>query len=153
MRAFDISPFARSSIGFDRLFELLEATSRLDDSELSYPPYNIEKLGEDAYRLTMAVAGFSLDELSIVAQQNTLTISGRKKGEEERHYLHRGLATRAFQRQFNLAEYVQVASATLENGLLSIDLVREVPEAMRPRRVEIAVGSPPAQKVLTGKAA
>src|SRR4051794_5181453 len=99
MRAFDLSPFTRSSIGFDRLFNLLESASV--DAEASYPPYNIEKLGDDSYRITIAVAGFGKDELSIVAQQNTLTVSGKKKGDENRQYLHRGLAARAFQRQFN----------------------------------------------------
>jgi molecular chaperone IbpA len=153
MRTFDVSPFTRSSIGFERLFDLLESATRADESEVSYPPYNIEKLGEDAYRLTMAVAGFNKDELSIVAQQNTLTVSGKKKGDESKQYLHRGLATRAFQRQFNLADHVKVENASLENGLLAIDLVREVPEAMKPRRIEIAAGSPPTLTKIEQKAA
>jgi molecular chaperone IbpA len=145
MREFDLSPFARSSIGFDRLFDLLETTTRLDDADASYPPYNIEKVADEAYRITMAVAGFERDELQIVAQQNTLTVSGRKNAEEDRQYLHRGLASRAFQRQFNLADYVRVAGAHLEKGLLSIDLVREVPDAVKPRRIEI--GSSTSSKV------
>ena len=151
MRAFDVSPFARSSIGFDRLFDLLESATRADESELSYPPYNIEKLGEDCYRITMAVAGFDRDELSIVAHQNTLTVSGKKKGEENRQYLHRGLAARAFQRQFNLADHVKVTGAALENGLLSVDLVREVPEAMKPRKIEIGSGPAPQLKTIEGQ--
>jgi molecular chaperone IbpA len=153
MRAFDLSPFARSSIGFDRLFDLLETAARVDDGESSYPPYNIEKVGEDAYRITIAVAGFERDELQVVAQQNILAVSGRKKSEENRQYLHRGLAARAFQRQFNLADFVKVAGAGLENGLLTIELVREVPEAMKPRRVEIGAGAPPSLRTIDGKAA
>jgi molecular chaperone IbpA len=153
MRAFDLSPFARSSIGFDRLFDLLETAARVDDGESSYPPYNIEKVGEDAYRITIAVAGFERDELQVVAQQNILAVSGRKKSEENRQYLHRGLAARAFQRQFNLADFVKVAGAGLENGLLTIELVREVPEAMKPRRVEIGAGAPPSLRTIEGKAA
>jgi len=153
MRAFDLSPFTRSSIGFDRLFDLLEAATRLDDGEASYPPYNIEKVGDEAYRITMAVAGFDRDELQVVAQQNTLTVSGRKKAEDNRHYLHHGLASRAFQRQFNLADYVRVIGASLENGLLSIDLVREVPDAVKPRQIEIASGVPSNVKTIESKAA
>jgi molecular chaperone IbpA len=153
MRDFDFSPFARSSIGFDRFFELLDATGRLGEPDSGYPPYNIEKLGEDAYRITMAVAGFDRDELQVVARQNTLTIAGRKKNEENRQYLHRGLATRAFERQFNLADYVRVSGANLENGLLSVDLVREVPDEVKPRRIEIGAGVPPSLKTIEGKAA
>jgi molecular chaperone IbpA len=153
MRDFDFSPFARSSIGFDRFFELLDAAGRLGEPESGYPPYNIEKLGEDAYRITMAVAGFDRDELQVVARQNTLTIAGRKRNEESRQYLHRGLATRAFERQFNLADYVRVSGANLENGLLSVDLVREVPDEVKPRRVEIGAGAPPSLKSIEAKAA
>ena len=142
MQTFDIAPFSRSSIGFDRLFDLLETASRGDLGESTYPPYNIEKLSEDAYRITMAVAGFDREELQIVSHQNTLTISGRKKPEENRQYLHRGLAARAFQRHFNLADFVKVSGAGVEDGLLTIDLVREVPEAMKPRNIEIAQGTP-----------
>ena len=152
MRGFDLSPFARSSIGFDRLFDLLETATRADESEFSYPPYNIEKLGEDAYRITMAVAGFDRDELSIVAHQNTLTVAGKKKADESRQYLHRGLATRAFQRQFNLADHVKVSGASLENGLLSVDLVREVPEAMKPRKIEIGTAPASQLKAIEGQA-
>lgn len=153
MREFDLSPFARSSIGFDRLFDLLETTTRLDDADASYPPYNIEKVGDEAYRITMAVAGFDRDELQIVAQQNTLTVSGRKNAEENRQYLHRGLASRAFQRQFNLADYVRVTGANLEKGLLAIDLVREVPDAVKPRRIEIGSSTPSNVKSIETQAA
>jgi molecular chaperone IbpA len=153
MREFDLSPFARSSIGFDRLFELLETETRLDDADASYPPYNIEKVGDEAYRITMAVAGFDRDELQIVAQQNTLTVSGRKNAEENRQYLHRGLASRAFQRQFNLADYVRVTGANLEKGLLAIDLVREVPDAVKPRRIEIGSSTPSNVKSIETQAA
>jgi molecular chaperone IbpA len=153
MREFDLSPFARSSIGFDRLFDLLETATRLDDADASYPPYNIEKVGDEAYRITMAVAGFDRDELQIVAQQNTLTVSGRKNAEENRQYLHRGLASRAFQRQFNLADYVRVTGANLEKGLLAIDLVREVPDAVKPRRIEIGSSTPSNVKSIETQAA
>jgi molecular chaperone IbpA len=153
MQTFDFAPFTRSSIGFDRLFELLEGASRGDLGDTTYPPYNIEKLSEDVYRITMAVAGFDRDELQIVSHQNTLTVSGRKKPEENRQYLHRGLAARAFQRQFNLADFVKVAGAGLENGLLTIDLVREVPEAMKPRHIEIGQGTPSNVTKIEAKAA
>ena len=153
MQTFDFAPFTRSSIGFDRLFELLEGASRGDLGDTTYPPYNIEKVSDDAYRITMAVAGFDRDELQIVSHQNTLTVSGRKKPEENRQYLHRGLAGRAFQRQFNLADFVKVAGAGLENGLLTIDLVREVPEAMKPRNIEIGQSPPSNVTKLEAKSA
>ena len=152
MQTFDFAPFTRSSIGFDRLFELLEGT-RGDLGDTTYPPYNIEKVSDDAYRITMAVAGFDRDELQIVSHQNTLTVSGRKKPEENRQYLHRGLAARAFQRQFNLADFVKVDGAGLENGLLTIDLVREVPEAMKPRHIDIGQTTPSNVTKLEAKAA
>jgi molecular chaperone IbpA len=153
MREFDLSPFARSSIGFDRFFDLIETAGHLGEAEAGYPPYNIEKVGDDAYRITMAVAGFDRDELQVVARQNTLSVAGRKKSDENRQYLHRGLATRAFERQFNLADYVRVTGANLENGLLSIELVREVPEEVKPRRIEIGTGAPAPLKTIEGKAA
>lgn len=148
--AFDFSPLFRSTVGFDRLPSLLEAVSRLDEATLGYPPYNIEKLDEDSYRITMAVAGFTEDDLSIELRENTLTISGRQQQDDSnKTYLHRGIAGRAFQRNFQLAEYVKVIGAHLQNGLLNIDLVRELPEAMKPRQIRIETG--PALKQVTGK--
>ena len=138
--ALDLSPFWRSSIGFDRLLGLLDEVTRLDASD-TYPPYNIEKTGEDAYRITLAVAGFTPDELSITAEADLLTVSGKKADSQGRQYLHHGIAARAFERRFTLADYVKVVGAKLEQGLLVIDLVREVPEAMKPRRIEIANGN------------
>ena len=139
--AFDFSPLFRSTIGFDHMADLLERAMRFGPSD-NWPPYNIEKTGEDAYRITMAVAGFAPDEIEVVATPNLLTISGHKAqgGEEGVQYLHRGIATRSFKRTFELADYVKVAEAKLENGLLVIELVREVPEAMKPRRIEIKAG-------------
>ncbi len=137
--AFDFSPLFRSTVGFDRLAHLLENASRFEPT--NWPPYNIEKTGEDAYRITMAVAGFAPDEIEVVAKPNLLTVSGQKaKSEEGVQYLHRGIATRSFRQTFELADYVKVADAKLDNGLLMIELVREVPEAMKPRRIEIKAG-------------
>jgi molecular chaperone IbpA len=137
MRNFDFSPLYRSTVGFDRLFDMLDQASRVETLN-NWPPYNIERLGEDRYRITMAVAGFSADEISIVAQGNALFVTGQKKAEEDgAQYLHRGIAARAFRQSFDLADHVKVAGAGLENGLLTIDLVREVPEAMKPRRIDI----------------
>lgn len=133
----DFSPFWRSSIGFDRVLGLLDEVTRRDASD-TYPPYNIEKTGEDAYRITLAVAGFTPDELSITSEADLLTVSGKKAESQDRQYLHQGIATRGFERQFRLADYVKVSGAKLEQGLLVINLVREVPEAMKPRRIEIA---------------
>ena len=129
--------FWRSSIGFDRVLGLLDEVTRLDASD-TYPPYNIEKTGGDAYRITLAVAGFTPDELSITSEADLLTVSGKKAHSQDRQYLHQGIAARAFERQFTLADYVKVLGAKLEQGLLTIDLVREVPEVMKPRRIEIA---------------
>jgi len=137
MGTIDFAPLFRSTVGFDRLFDLLDGAARFEAVE-NYPPYDIEKVGEDSYRIVMAVAGFALDDLSITAQPNLLVITGRKPQQVNTHYLHHGLATRAFERRFNLADYVQVKGATLENGLLSVELVRELPEAVKPRTVAIA---------------
>ena len=153
MRTFDFSPLFRSTVGFDRLAAMLDATARLDEQAYSYPPYNIEKLGDDSYRITMAVAGFGPENLEIVAKDRSLTVSGKsaqEKGGVE--YLHRGLAGRAFERRFELADHVQVKGAALNNGLLHIDLVREVPEAMKPRSIAITAGAP-AAKIEQQKAA
>ena len=133
---FDFTPLFRSSIGFDRMLNALEAASRVESID-NWPPYDIAKLGEDDYRITMAVAGFSQDELTITQEQNMLMVSGQKPGEDNSQFLHRGIAWRAFQRRFELADHVKVASASLVNGLLTIDLKREIPEEMKPRRIEI----------------
>jgi molecular chaperone IbpA len=139
MRHFDFSPLHRSTIGFDRLFSMLDSAT---SDTPTYPPYNIERTGENAYRITMAVAGFSEADLSVEAKEHVLTIKGEKKDEDEdREILYRGIASRAFERRFQIAEYVRVDGAHLENGLLHIDLVRELPEAMKPRKIEIGSGS------------
>ena len=144
MRTFDFTPLFRSTVGFDRLPSLFDAASRLDETP-SYPPYNIEKTGADAYRIVMAVAGFSPEEVSVVAQANSLTITGKSlRDESQAKYLHRGIAARSFERRFDLADHITVTSASLNNGLLSVDLVREVPEAMKPRSIRIEGASKPA---------
>ena len=138
MRSYDLTPFYRSTIGFDRLFSLLDQVS---DSSPGYPPYNIERTGENAYRISVAVSGFAEGELSIVAKENTLTIKGEKTANEnakdQSEVLYRGIAARAFERVFQLADHVQVKNASLENGLLHVDLVREIPEAKKPRSIPI----------------
>ena len=151
MRTMDLSPLYRASVGFDRLFKTLDAASRVDESAFSYPPYNIEKVSEDSYRIVMAVAGFGEGDLDITAKENSLVISGKKeKAEDETAtFLHRGIATRAFERRFDLADHIKVSGAKLENGLLSIELVREIPEAMKPRTIAINGGA----KVLENEAA
>ncbi|MGI4850640.1 MAG: Hsp20 family protein [Janthinobacterium lividum] len=138
MRSYDLTPLFRSSIGFDRLMQLMDTPTRSEDSS-SYPPYNIEKLNDEAYRLTMAVAGFDEDMLNITVQNNVLCIAGRAHVDDENiQYLHRGIARRAFERQFQLADYIKVGEASLENGLLRINLEREIPEAMKPRTIRIS---------------
>lgn len=154
MDRFDFSPLFRSTIGFDRLTRLMDAAARTDSATPGYPPYNIETTGEDAYRLTMAVAGFAGDELDITVQENSLVVTGKaKKEEEDGRYLHHGIARRAFERRFSLAEHIKVVGASLENGMLHVDLVREVPEAAKPRKIEIARGAPEASRVVEHKAA
>ncbi|MDG4876331.1 Hsp20 family protein [Mesorhizobium sp. WSM4935] len=133
----DFTPLFRSSIGFERMLSALEAASRGETID-SWPPYDIAKLGEDDYRITMAVAGFSQDDLTLTQEHNMLLVSGQKGGEENGQYLHRGIASRTFQRRFELADHVKVVNARLVNGLLTIDLKREVPEAVKPRQIEIA---------------
>jgi molecular chaperone IbpA len=151
MDTFDFSPLFRSTIGFDRLTRLIDA-AQVDNGASAYPPYNIETTGENAYRLTMAVAGFGSDDLDITAKEGALVVTGKARKEDEgKHYLHRGIARRAFERRFQLADHIRVAGASLDNGLLHVDLVREVPEALKPRKVEITVGEQP--KVLEQKAA
>lgn len=135
--AYDFSPLYRSVIGVDRMADLIETAMR-SGGDSNYPPYDIEKIGEDAYRITIAAAGFAPEELEITAQPNLLIVAGRKaKDDEGRNYLHRGIAGRSFERKFELADYVVVKSADYAHGVLSIDLAREVPEALKPRRVEI----------------
>lgn len=154
MRTIDFSPLFRSTIGFDRMQRLIDSATGVDESSLSYPPYNIEVLGEDAYRITMAVAGFSEDEIDITAKESTLLISGHNGKEEEGvSYLYRGIAGRSFERRFQLADHIKVSGANLVNGLLHVDLVREVPEEMRPRKIAIATRRPAKTKAIEKKAA
>ncbi len=141
MRTFDLSPLYRTAIGFDRLAHLLDNVSRQEQSQPSYPPYNIELTGEDQYRISMAVAGFDKSELTIEVKENNLSIAGSKnEGQEEKQFLHQGIAARNFERRFQLADHVRVEGASMENGLLHIDLVRELPEAAKPRTIEITSG-------------
>lgn len=139
MRAIDFSPLYRSTVGFDRMFSMLDNVSQPEPAQ-TYPPYNIELTGENSYRITMAIAGFGEDDLSIEARENTLTIKGKLKDEEAaegKEVLFRGIAGRAFERRFQLADHVEVRGASLENGLLHIELVREIPDAMKPRKISI----------------
>ena len=155
MRTIDFTPLYRSAVGFDRLARQLESATRTSQ-ENGWPPYNIETTGENEYRIEIAVAGFKPDELTIEAKENQLTVTGRKTANDdagpERTYLHRGLAERDFERRFQLADYVVVSGAALDNGLLSISLKRELPEALKPRRIEIAT-SAPASTLIEGAAA
>jgi len=144
MRTFDLAPLYRSTVGFDRLFSMLDQVSGFDNSGSSYPPYNIERTGENAYRITLAVAGFAEPEISIEAKQNVLTIKGEKQtktDEKKGEVLYQGIAGRSFERAFQLAEHVEVKGASLENGLLHVDLTREVPEAAKPRQIRIGNGN------------
>ena len=143
MTTFDFSPLYRTSVGFDRLASLMSSATRQDQGN-SYPPYNICITSEDHYRITMAVAGFSEDEINITSEQNRLLVTGNSADSEEQgEYLHRGIATRSFERRFNLADHVKVVGASLENGLLHIDLARELPEAMKPRNIKIETSAAP----------
>src|SRR6201994_923141 len=154
MRSYDLTPFYRSTVGFDRLFSLLDQVT--SDGSPGYPPYNIERTGENDYRITVAVSGFAQNELSIVAKENTLTIKGEKAANEngsKSEVLYRGIAARAFERAFQLADFVQVKNASLEHGLLHVDLVREIPEAKKPRSIPITTGgSVSAPQVVDGTA-
>lgn len=139
MRQYDLSPLYRQTVGFDRLFSLLDQFAGVDNSTPTYPPYNIERTGENAYRISMAVAGFGEGDLSIEAKEGTLVVKGEKAAEENgREVLYRGIAGRAFERRFQLADHVEVRGATLQHGLLHIDLVREIPEALKPRKIAIS---------------
>jgi molecular chaperone IbpA len=146
MRTFDLAPLYRSTVGFDRLFSMLDQATGHDGPSAGYPPYNIEKTGENAYRISVAVAGFTDRDLSIEVKEQALTIRGEKaagEGEAKSDYLHQGIAARAFERRFQLADYVFVKGAALDHGLLHVDLVREIPEAMKPRQIAIQSGSGP----------
>lgn len=139
MRNFDLTPLYRASIGFDRLADVMDRTLSADVAAPTYPPYNIEKTGEDTYRISVAVAGFGADDLNVEVRDGSVIVSARKADEDEtRTYLHRGIATRAFERKFTLADHVRVEGASHLDGMLHIDLVREIPEALKPRRIEIA---------------
>ena len=139
MRAFDLTPLHRATVGFDQIADLMDRALASDVGQNSYPPYNIEKTDDDAWRISIAVAGFSENDLAIEVKDRSLNVTGRKAADEaERNYLHRGIATRAFERRFHLADHVRVTGASHENGMLHIDLTREVPEALKPRRIEIA---------------
>ncbi len=149
---FDLSPFTRSTIGFDRMFRLLDSMAGAGEAP-SYPPYNIVKTGDDRYNITVAVAGFGEDELEVKVQDGQLTIasSPEKAEKEEVSYIHRGIARRAFELRFSLADYIEVTGASVDNGMLTVELVRNVPEAMKPRTIAIGKGS--GRKAITGKAA
>ncbi len=155
MRTFDLAPLYRSTVGFDQLANMMDRVLSNDVAQPSYPPYNIEKTADDAYRISLAVAGFSADDLSIEVKQNALIVTA-KKGEEasDKTFLHRGIATRAFERRFHLADHVRVTGASHEDGMLHIDLEREIPEALKPRRIEISSGATKAveQDVVDAKA-
>ena len=156
MRQIDLSPLMRATVGFDRMMNLLDAASRVDEGANSYPPYNIEKTGDDTYRITMAVAGFGEGDLDLTVKQNSLVVKAGKaesKEAKEVTYLHRGIATRSFERRFDLADHIQVTGARLENGILSIDLVREVPEALKPRTIAIEKIEAAKPKVIENAAA
>ncbi len=151
MRTFDLTPLYRSTIGFDRLAGLLDQITSHDVSAPTYPPYNIEKLGDDAYRITLAVAGFSEDDLGIEVKEGQLTVTASKRATPEAErpvYLHRGIAERGFERRFQLADHVKVTGAMIENGLLHVDLAREVPEALKPRTIRIATKAPAGQTTI-----
>ena len=153
MHSFDFAPLYRATVGFDRIADLMDQVAASDVGLPSYPPYNIEKTAEDAYRISLAVAGFRPDELSVEVRDGTLYVAARKPADEpERAYLHRGIATRAFERRFALADHVRVTGALHEHGMLHIDLLREMPEAMKPRRIEIARSASAPGEVIEGKA-
>ncbi len=152
MRTTDFSPLYRFSVGFDRMQRLLDAATRLDDAAYTYPPYNIETRGDDAYRVTMAVAGFGEKDLDVTVKENTLVVSGRKRDDDDTvSYLHRGIAGRTFERRFELADHIKMVGANLVNGLLHLDMVREVPDEEKPRKIAIGTRNP--FKALTKKAA
>jgi molecular chaperone IbpA len=133
----DLTPLFRTSVGFDRMAQMMNQAHRIDQNNASYPPYNIETLNENKYQITLALAGFTQDDLDITSEQNILVVKGKTENDVERKYLHRGIATRSFERKFQLADHVKVTKASMENGLLHIQLMKEIPEAMKPRKIEI----------------
>ncbi len=148
MRNFDPTPLFRASVGFDRIADMMDRMLAAEPAQPGYPPYNIEKTDENAYRISVAVAGFSAEELAVEVKENALVITARKADEDEgRSYLHRGIATRAFERRFQLADHVKVTAATHVDGMLHVDLVREIPEALKPRRIEITRAAPESKLV------
>ncbi len=154
MRGFDFAPLYRATVGFDQIADLMDRVLTNEVSQPSYPPYNIEKIGDDAWRISIAVAGFSEDELNVEVRENSLIVTARKKADEDegRVFLHRGIATRAFERRFHLADHVRVVGATHADGMLHIDLRREVPEALKPRKIEITKGETIEAKAVENKA-
>lgn len=153
MRSFDFAPLYRSSVGFDQIANMMDRALSSDGGQASYPPYNIEKTAEDTYRISIAVAGFSDEDLGIEVKENALIVTARKADEDDtKTYLHRGIATRAFERRFHLADHVRVTGASHANGMLHIDLEREIPEALKPRRIEIASGKQIEKDVVEAKA-
>ena len=159
MPTFDFTPLFRTAVGFDRMSQMADRAMRMDEQASAYPPYNIEKLSEDDYRITMAVAGFTDADLDIVVHEHALIVKAKKEKPEDQTaanttYLHRGIATRSFERRFQLADHIQVTNARLENGLLHIDLLREVPEALKPRKIDIATSAAASQpRVIENQAA
>jgi len=152
MRNFDLAPLYRATVGFDQVADMMDRVFTNDVSKQTYPPYNIEKTDEDAWRITIAVAGFSDADLSVEVRENSLIVTARKAQEEERTYLHRGIATRAFERRFHLADHVRVSGAAHTDGMLHIDLMREVPEALKPRQIQIATDMSQTAKAVEGEA-
>ena len=155
MPTLDLTPLTRATIGFDRIFNMLDAATRLDQGAPSYPPYNIELTGEDAYRIVMAVAGFGETDLDVTVKDNSLVVTAKKESAEanEVRHLYHGIANRAFERRFDLADHIRVTGAHLKNGLLHIELVREVPEALKPRRITVETAAAPKRKAIGDKAA
>ncbi len=151
MNTIDFTPLYRSTVGFDRLASLLDSAMRSEVSPGGYPPYNIEVLEDERYTITLAVAGFAKDEIDIDVEKGVLTVRGKKASEEGRNYLYQGIANRAFERKFNLADYVEVTGANLNNGLLVIDLVKEIPEAMKPKKISIKQGTQAIEHKKAGK--
>ncbi len=149
---FDLNPLYRSTVGFDRLFQMLDAAAQGPEAP-SYPPYNIERLAENDYRITMAVAGFAEADLTIESKEGVLTVSGKRPADEKKTYLHQGIAARSFERRFQLADHVEATGARLENGLLHVDLVRRVPEEKKPRRIAIVANESPSPRTIEGTAA
>ena len=153
MRNFDLAPLYRATVGFDQIADLMDRVLTNDVAQPTYPPYNIEKTADDAWRLSIAVAGFAEDELNVEVRENALIVTARNAADEaERTYLHRGIATRAFERRFHLADHVRVSGASHANGMLNIELAREVPEALKPRRIEISNGDTVEAKAVEKKA-